>query len=99
MKVKKEISGETMGSDDMKPGDVRTFKRRAVVLAVGLWAKRRGRHLRIDITGTGGHTTIENNPASERYHRTLFRDFRRVLIENGRWPFGDEGAETEERGG
>jgi hypothetical protein len=28
--------------------------------------------------------------------RTLYR---RLLVEHDRWPFGDEGAETEERGG
>jgi hypothetical protein len=44
------------------------------------------------------HTTVTNNPDSERYHRTLFRDLRRVLLENQCWPFGEEGAETEVRG-
>jgi hypothetical protein len=82
--------------DDMRPGDLRLFQAKAIVLSIGLWPKRRGKHLRIDITGTGGHTTIENNPTSKRYHRTLFRNFRRVLIEQGRWPFGAEGAETEQ---
>jgi hypothetical protein len=41
-----------MNSTDMKPGDVRVFQpRKAVVLAVGLWAKRQEKYLRIDITG------------------------------------------------
>jgi hypothetical protein len=83
---------------EMRPGDVRRFQQgegNAVVLAVGIWAKRERQHLRIDITGTGKHTTITNNPESKRYHRTLFRDFRRILIENNAWPFGDEGSETD----
>jgi hypothetical protein len=87
-----------MEQEKMKPGDVRVFKpRKSVVVAVGIWAKRQGKYLRIDITGSGKHTTVENNPDSERYHRTLFRNLRRQLIENGCWPFAEEGAETEER--
>jgi len=83
---------------EMKPGDVRAFDGgRALVVAVGIWAKRERDHLRIDITGLGGHTTITNNQNSERYHRTLFRDLRRIMIKNNVWQFGDEGAETEER--
>jgi hypothetical protein len=85
-----------MESSDMKPGDVRRFNKSAVALAIGVWAKRDGKHLRIDITGTGKHTTITNNPNSDRYHRTLFRDLRKVLVANDRWPFGAEGVETEQ---
>jgi hypothetical protein len=89
-----------MTRGEMKPGDVRTFRKgngEAVVLAIGIWAKREGKdRLRIDITGTKNfHTTVTNDPDSERYHRTLFRDLRRVLIAQGCWPFGDEGCETE----
>jgi hypothetical protein len=83
---------------EMKPGDQRTFKGgngAAVVLAIGIWAKRESKHLRIDITGAGTHTTVTNNPNSERFHRTLFRNLRGVLIANGCWEFGDEGSETE----
>jgi len=53
---------------EMKPGDVRVFKGgTALVVGVGIWAKREREHLRIDITGFGGHTTISNNRDSERY--------------------------------
>lgn len=91
-----------MAAEEMKPGDVRTFQKgsgEAVVLAIGIWAARQGRdHLRIDITGTKNlHTTVTNNPDSDRYHRTLFRDLRRVLISQKCWQFGDEGAETEKQ--
>jgi hypothetical protein len=34
---------------------------------------------------------------SQRYHRTLFRTLRKVLIGNQCWPWGDERAETERR--
>ena len=70
---------------------------KALAVTVGIWAKREREHLRIDITGFGGHTTISNNPESERYHRTLFRNMRRILIDNGVWEFGEEGKETEDR--
>ena len=92
-----------MTRGDMKPGDLRTFRRgngEAVVLAIGIWAGREGKNrIRIDITGTKDfHTTVTNDPESERYHRTLFRNLRRVLIANGCWPFRDQGAETEKAG-
>ena len=87
------------GEKAMKPGDVRTFKRghgTALVLGIGVWAKRRGKQLHIDITGTPNfHTTVTNDVESERYHRTLFRDLRRVLVDYKCWPFGEEGSETE----
>jgi hypothetical protein len=83
---------------EMKPGNVRVSKGgKALVVAVGIWADREIGHLRIDVTGFGGHTTTSNNPAFERYHRTLFRNMRGILIDQGIWEFGEEGAETEER--
>jgi hypothetical protein len=87
-----------MAVSEMRPGDVRVFRKgEALVLATGIWAKRQGKNwIRIDITGTGKHTTVTNNPNSERFHRTLFRDLRRVLLENSCWPFGSEGAETQD---
>lgn len=90
-----------MGSDEMKPGAVRTFKKgsgNAVVLAVGLWAERPSKSgpIHIHMTGTEKfHTTVTGDSNSERYHRTLFRDLRRLLIEQNCWAFGDEGADTE----
>jgi hypothetical protein len=84
---------------EMKPGDIRTFNKgrgNAVVLAVGIWAdKEKSGWIRIDITGTKkSHTTVTNNPNSKRHHSILFRDLRRVLVSQGCWPFGNEGAET-----
>jgi hypothetical protein len=86
-----------MDSENMKPGDVRVFKKgNAVVLSIGVWAKRRGKQVHIDITGTKNfHTTVTSDQKSDRYHRTLFRDLRRVLIANNCWPYGDDGVETE----
>jgi hypothetical protein len=89
-----------MGNGDMRPGDVRVFRNRgSAVLAIGIWPKRRGRQLHIDITGPKEffHTTITNDPNSDRYRRTLFRDLRRVLVEADCWPYGEEGAETADR--
>lgn len=87
----------------MKPGDIRTFKKgngNAAVLAIGVWAERptKAGPIHIHMTGTQKfHTTVTNQPDSERYHRTLFRDLRRLLVEENCWPYGEEGAETEER--
>jgi len=87
----------------MSPGDVRTFKRgegNAVVVGHGLWAARQGKWIHIHLTGPDdSHTTVTNNPDSVRFHRTLFRDLRRTLINQNCWPFGDEGAETMEAEG
>lgn len=76
----------------MKPGDIRVFqsrKRRALVLAIGVWAEQRkpDTPLHIHITATSDfHTTVTGDPKSERYHRTLFRDLKRVLEKHSRWP-------------
>jgi hypothetical protein len=82
----------------MSPGDVRTFQQRngnAVVIGLGLWAKKQGQWIQIHMTGPNDlHTTVTNNPESVRYHRTLYRDLRRTLVEQGCWPYGDEGAEV-----
>ena len=86
----------------MKPGDVRRFKKgqgNAVVVAVGVWVKRQGKALHIHLAGVGGkQTTVTNQQDSVRYHRTLFRDLRNLLIKNSCWPHGDEGRETETNG-
>lgn len=87
---------------EMKPVDIRAFKKgegNALVLALGVWAdKDTAGWIRIDLTGPKDfHTTVTNNPKSERFHRTLFRDLRRVLVSENCWRFGDDGAETEAR--
>jgi hypothetical protein len=87
----------------MKPGDTRSFKKgtgNAVVLAIGVWAERKLKTgpIQIHITGTKTfHTTVTNNPNSERYHRTLFRNLRKLLVQNNCWAYGDAGTETETR--
>lgn len=87
----------------MNPGDVRTFQKgrgNAVVVGVGVWAERKNdeSYIQIHLSGVSdGHTTVTNNPGSVRYHRTLFRNLRRVLVTNDAWPYGDAGAETEEK--
>ena len=85
----------------MNPGDVRLFEegnRRALVVAVGVWAQERGDWIDIHMTGpNNSHTTVTNRPDSERYHQTLFRVMRAALVRNERWLFGNRGAETTER--
>jgi hypothetical protein len=82
----------------MSPGDVRVFKRgdgNAVVVGLGLWAKKDGSWIHIHMTGPdNSHTTVTNNPESVRFHRTLFRDLRNTLVRQNCWPFGEEGAEV-----
>jgi hypothetical protein len=85
---------------EMKPGDVRVFKRgagKSLALAVGLWAERKPGHIEIHVSGHGKNTTVNNKLGSIRYHRTLFRNLRSVLIDHDVWQFGDEGSETEDR--
>ena len=85
---------------EMKLGDVRLFKGKdgkAMAVTFGLWAERKNKSqpIHIHISGSGGNTTVTNDPNSKRYHRTLFRNLRSILIKNGRWEFGEEGSETE----
>lgn len=79
----------------MKPGDVRVFesgRRRAVVVAVGVWAERKKANLPIHIHLTATprfHTTVTNQPGSKRCHDSLFEKLKLLLEEHGRWPFDD----------
>lgn len=85
---------------DMSPGDVRTFKRggKSLVLAVGVWAAKPRSTIHIHVTGGKKfHITVTDKKNSERYHRVLFRNLRRLLVSEGRWPFGEEGEGTEQR--
>lgn len=85
----------------MLPGDIRTFRGdKAVAVTLGVWAEKRGKWIFINMTGNGisfKHILVNNNPKSTMYHRTLFRDLRQLLIENNKWTFGKEGAETENK--
>ncbi len=86
-----------MIEESLRPGSVHMFKGgKSLVLGVGVFAQKQGKQIHIHITGTSDkHTTVTNDPDSRRYHRTLFRDLRHLLIDHGLWAFGDEGAETE----
>ena len=83
--------------ETLRPGSVHVFSpRRAIALGIGVWAEKRSGRIHIHVTGGEGfHTTVTSHPGSERYHRTLFRNLRRLLIEHDAWPYGDEGSETE----
>lgn len=83
----------------MNPSDQKTFwtgDGNAVVLEVGLWAACDGVRVRVDMTGDGTPTTITNRPGAVGKHRILFRDVRRMLLVNGCWISGDEGADVQE---
>lgn len=84
----------------MKPGEQREFSKGngdAVVSAVGLRVARDGIYLRVDMTGEGGHTAVTEG-AGAKNHPILFRDLRRMLIANGCWGVGSEGAEAQATG-
>ena len=69
-----------------------------MVAAFGFWAEENGDWIDIHLTcdySNFANTTVTNNKNSERYHRTLFRNLRRLLISEGKWPYGDKGKETE----
>ena len=79
-------------SDDVRTGDLHVFRPgKSVAVGIGIWADRRSDTIQIHMTGPMKmHTTVTNAPKSARYHRTLFRDLRRILVDNGAWPYGDE---------
>jgi hypothetical protein len=84
----------------MKPDDERTLGKgvgNAFVSTVGLWEASDGIHLRIDMTAAGAPATVTNRPGSVRSHRILFWDLREMLMANGCWVYGDEGAEAQAR--
>ena len=95
-----KLARKTKGTERLRPGSVHVYRPgNAVALGIGLWAKKDDSE-QIHIHVTGGkrfHTTLTNSKGSQRYHRTLFRNLRRVLIENHAWPYGREGAETERK--
>ncbi len=85
----------------MKPGDVYPYSgKKAIVAAFGVWAARgKDGWIHIHMTGDNTnfkHITVVNNPDSRtRYNRVLFRDLRKLLISQSKWPFNTEGSETD----
>jgi hypothetical protein len=75
----------------MKPGDVRSFKH-GVVVAVGVWTpKKSGNTIQIRITCAGGKGTITTvaDGGTKRCHPHLFRQLRKLLVDNGCWLYGE----------
>lgn len=73
---------------------------KAIVAAFGIWAVHgKDGWIHIHMTGDNEnfhHITVVNNPSSRtKYNRVLFRDLRQLLIAYDKWPFGQEGLETE----
>jgi hypothetical protein len=84
----------------MRVGEVRRLEtgKKSICVALGVFAQREGKAIHIHLTGPPKfHVWVTNRTDSERYHRVLFRNLRRLLVQENRWPFGDEGAETEEK--
>ena len=89
------IAGKLTNPGDFTPVDGEN----ALTLALGVRVTRNEGIIIILLTGDGEifpPVTVNNNPGSARYHRTLFRNLRRVLIQAGKWPYGSEGGKTEE---
>lgn len=57
---------------------------RTVYPKIGIWHADDG-HIRMSIEGQG-LTSVTNDPASERYHRTLYEKLAEVLRLAGRMP-------------
>ncbi|MDD5127010.1 MAG: hypothetical protein PHR43_02770 [Dehalococcoidales bacterium] len=87
-----------MCAEKVRPGSVHPFRgKRAIAATFGIWAKKKAKWIEIHITGDGVNFTqtwVTNNPKSQRYHRTLFRDLRQLLIAYDKWTLGEDGAET-----
>lgn len=49
---------------------------------IGVWYAEDDGHIRLSIEGQG-LTSISNDPASERYHRTLYKKLAAMLREAG----------------
>jgi hypothetical protein len=41
------------------------------------------------------HIVVNNPNSKPRYKRVLFRDLRKLLLAQNKWPFGVEDSETE----
>jgi len=90
----------------VRQGEVHRFQKgkgNALLVTVGVWVKRKprreGSELQIHLAGISGGLTFVTNPqGAARYHKTLFRDLRKLLIKQDCWPYGREGEETESRG-
>jgi hypothetical protein len=67
-----------------------------MLMVTGIWAEKQNPNsptsaIHIHLTGAApfNHTTVTNKPG-KRCHGNLFSKLRAMLIEVGRWPFGEE---------
>ena len=72
----------------MKAGDVRVLHG-SVIVAVSVWPpKKAGKPVRIRLAGAGGKGTITTvaDQGAKRCHPHLFRQLKKLLVDNGCWP-------------
>ena len=70
---------------------VKSESGRTVYPKIGVWYAEEDGHIRLSIEGQG-LTSVSNDPASERYHRTLYEKLAEVLKKNGTWPTTAKGG-------
>jgi hypothetical protein len=57
-----------------------------------VWYEPRGKRIHIAVPGTnGGHWSVKEHDEKRPYNDRMFRVYRDVLIEAGKWP-GEENA-------
>lgn len=86
-------------NDTLRPGQIHLFesgRKVAMAVGVGIWAERQNKNnpkspIHIHLTGPSpfNHTTVTNNPG-KRCHENLFSRLRAILVDQKRWPFGEE---------
>jgi hypothetical protein len=86
-------------NDGLRPGQIYLFesgRKVAMAMAIGLWAERQSKKnprspIHIHLTGPAPftHTTVTNAPG-KRYHENLYAKLKAILVDQKRWPFGEE---------
>ncbi len=75
----------------MKSGQVKPYRGDSLLVTVGIWAKQdKGGSIHIHLASRPHfHSTITNKLGRKRYHPSLFKALKSLLVNNGRWQFHD----------